>query len=68
MPGLEGSMVWWLFVEDPGAVNYFAPLVKGLKRQTVSYQLYAAGPAVELLKRHGIGSLEFDMEALNGRP
>ena len=47
-----------LFAEDPGAVNYIAPLVLALIHQGHSVLLLSAGVATELFQNKGISSLE----------
>jgi hypothetical protein len=46
-----------LFAEDPGAVNYIAPLVLALTDQDHSILLLSAGVATELFQNKGISSL-----------
>lgn len=53
-----------LFVEDPGALNYFVPLIKELKIRELPFKLYSAGHATGFLKKKKIDSLDFSPEVL----
>lgn len=43
-----------LFVEDPGAVNYFLPLIKKFKSIGVEFELLAQGTAIDIFKKNNI--------------
>ena len=49
-----GPAWWLLFVEDPGAINYFVPLVEDLENGGLPYRICAEGHAVTLLEKKGI--------------
>lgn len=55
---------WVLFVEDPGALNYFVPLIKELQIRELPFKLYSAGHATGLLEKKKIDSLDFSPEVL----
>lgn len=44
---------WLLFLEDPGALNFFLPLVQNLLREKKPFQIYASGHAYNQLKING---------------
>ncbi len=43
-----------LFVEDPGAINYFLPLIDILKKRNIPFELLAEGSAIEILQRSNL--------------
>lgn len=45
---------WILSVEDPGAVNYFLPLIKKLKSIDIKFELLAQGTAVDIFQKNNI--------------
>ena len=47
-----------LFVEDPGAVNYFLPLIKKLKKIGKEFELLAQGTAVSIFQKNNISFKE----------
>jgi hypothetical protein len=50
---------WLLFVEDPGAVNFFAPLIHEIRRLKISHEIFASGLAIHLLKKRDIESRRY---------
>ncbi|MDC0979366.1 hypothetical protein OAS06_03165 [Gammaproteobacteria bacterium] len=56
---------WLLFVEDPGAVNYFVPLVKDLQSCKIPFQIYAEGHAIDLLKQSEIIPSKISLKTIN---
>lgn len=45
---------WLLFVEDPGAVNYFLPLVKIFAQNKVRFSILGSGQALKIFSKQGI--------------
>jgi hypothetical protein len=48
---------WLLFVEDPGALNYFMPLIKELQSCSLPFLLYTEGHAIEVINKNFIEPL-----------
>ena len=48
-----GNGTWYLFVEDPGAVNYFAPLIEAIRTQGIQFRLFADGFAFSYFAGRG---------------
>lgn len=59
-----GPAGWLLFVEDPGAVNYFIPLVDELESRCMPYRIYAAGHAMALLAQRGITLFKASLDSV----
>lgn len=47
------SKRWLLFVEDPGAVNYFLPIVEYFKINKINFRIWGGGKALALFKKTG---------------
>lgn len=50
---------WFLFVEDPGAVNFFAPLIHEIRRRKICHKIFASGHAIHLLRKRDIASRRY---------
>ncbi|NCY22906.1 hypothetical protein EBX31_13265, partial [bacterium] len=57
---------WLLYVEDPGAVNFFAPLVQALRHQKIAHEICACGHAVKLLKKRDIAPRRYRRSRSHG--
>ena len=59
---------WLIFVEDPGAVNFFAPLLEWLNQKDQRYILTSAGEATRMLadRCHDSRPLTPDLNKLSG--
>ncbi len=53
MPSGVGNHLWYVFVEDPGAVNYFAPLLEAMRTQGKEFKLFADGFAFSHFSKSG---------------
>lgn len=51
---------WLLFVEDPGAVNFFTPLIQEIRNRKIRHEIIASGHAIHLLKKRDIASRRYE--------
>ena len=60
MPNEVEKELWYLFIEDPGAVNYFIPLLEALEASGIKYKLFADGIGFTVFMEKGVRPIRPD--------